>query len=572
MPPGKKRFVPGEFLCYFSIEVMSNLSFCTSGRNLLLGALVFLLSAANPHPVEAAGVTIITHGFELDTSYPTWVTAMADAIPNYMQARFPGLDNTCSTYKLTITAPNGDYSFSPPTRTNGSPPSATASGEIIIELDWSAVSGDILDAYASTYNVASFVSQILMATNSFPELKGHPAIEFPIHLVGHSRGGSLMAQISYVLGTNGIWTDHLTTLDPYPLNNDGNDDFPATVVDAPAQYTYSTVLYADNFWQDIGGGIYEGDPDGEAVAGAYVRQLEDLSGGYVNVSSVDAPYHSNVHLWYDGTVDLATPASDTAATITSVERAAWWVSEEEKGTNAGFEYSLIGGGNRMSTNQPLGPGTLAIVDGYNRRWDFGVAGAPNRTVLPSNSGTWPNLIQFNVVGNNGVTAGQTIATKFYYQYGGASNSVTAQFYFDRDFNPYNTNSAFITEISLTNTGISSVYYDSVNLTTTNVPPGVYAIYGKISDGAHTRYLYAPESVEIVASAQPPVLGIVEWNGTQLVIGVSGVSGQEIVLQSSPDLRNWLPLATNTLTSGSWTYTNNAPHDLSRQFYRAFLFP
>jgi len=497
---------------------------------------------------------------------------MADNIPDYFQAKFPGMESNCSTYKLTITN-RGDilgYSY-PPSRTTGSPPTTTQSGEIIIELDWSALSGDLDDAYASTYNVAYAVSQILMATNSFPELNGHPAIEFPIHLVGHSRGGSLMAQISYNLGTNGIWTDHLTTLDPYPLNNDGNID-PATEVDASASNTYSSVLFADNYWQDLGVGIYLGDPDGEPVNGAYVRQLYDLSGGYWNVSSVDAPDHSNVHLWYHGTVDLATPASDTGATITSTERANWWVDFEQKGTNAGFEYSLIGGGNRMSTNEPLGAGYPAIVDGYNQRWDFGAGTSANRTALPSNNGTWPNLIQFNVVETNIVAAGQTIAAKFYYQYAGASNSVTAQFYFDNDFNPYNTNSTFITEISLPNTGINSVDYNTVNLTTTNVPPGVYAIYGRISDGTHTRYLYAPELVEIVPSPAPPVLENIKLIGAQFVISVSGLSGQTIVLQSSSDLHNWLSLATNTLTSDSWNYTNNAPPNVSGQFYRAWLLP
>jgi hypothetical protein len=115
-------------------------------------------------------------------------------------------------------------------------------------------------------------------------------------------------------------------------------------------------------------------------------------------------------------------------------------------------------------------------------------------------------------------------------------------------------------------------YSNLGLATTNLPSGVYSIYGKISDGTHTRYLYAPESVEIVASQQPPVLGIVEWNGTQLVIGVSGFSGQTIVLQSSPDLRHWLPLGTNTLTSASWTSTNNAPQNFGQQFYRTLLLP
>jgi hypothetical protein len=549
---------------------MSHLSLHTSGRNFLFGALVFFLGAANPCPMIAAGVTIITHGFESDTSYPEWVTVMADGIPNYFQTRFPGLDGTCSTYKLSITATNGSFAYSPPIRTNGSPPWATASGEIIIELDWSEISGDLEDTYASTYNVADFVAQVLMATNSFPELNGHPAIEFPIHLVGHSRGGSLMAQLSYDLGTNGIWTDHLTTLDPYPLNNDGNTD-PAVEVDAPAQYTYSTVLFADNYWQDLGVGVYFGDPDGEPVAGAYVRELDKLDGGYWNVSEVDAPDHSNVHLWYHGTVYLETPTSDTSATITSTERGDWWVSDEKKGTNAGFAYSLIGGGDRMGTNQPLGLGYPAVVDGYNQWWDLGAGTSSNRTGLPSNSGMFPNLIKFDVTGTNMVTAGQMIYTTLYYQYAGTSNA-TLSIYFDTDLNPYNTNSTLILQQKVPSTGAGLVNaYTNLGLATTNVPPGVYAIYGKISDGTHTRYLYAPESVEIVANPQP-VLGIAQVSDTQLVIGVTGLSGQKVVLQSSTDLRNWLPVATNTLASSSWTFTNNAPQDFAQQFYRTVLLP
>jgi len=516
---------------------------------------------------NAAGVTIITHGYESDTSYPTWVTAMADQIPKYFQTRFPGITNF-TTYKCTLTNNGGGYGFHF-TRTNGAAPFTTDSGEIIIELDWSQLSGDIYDSYASTYNVGWAVSQVLMMTNAISELNGHPLTEFPIHLIGHSRGGSLVAQISYVLGTNGIWVDHLTSLDPYPLSNDG-DDNPGSYQDASADKTYANVLFADNYWQDLGAGYLFGDPDGEPVAGAYARQLTDLAGGYNDVD-VFSTYHSNVHLWYHGTIDFDAVASDGSASVTSTERQLWWGSSENEGVTAGFYYSLIGGGNRTSY-LPLGlPGDPIIRDGYNQAWnvDLGAGMSNNRTPLPSNNGTWPNIIKFDVIGGTNIVvmSGQQIATEFYYQYGGASNYVTVQIYFDHDLNPYNTNSSLAIQGFVTNSGISSVFYTPVNLNTTNVPPGVYAVYTKMTDGVHTRYLYTPELVQILSNLQPPTLDIQKSGNTQFIIGINGVSGQKIILQTSTSLQSWTSLATNTLTSSRWTYTNSLPANL--QFYRAF---
>src|SRR6266481_1966875 len=343
------------------------------GRTALPCLLLATLLVMPPrHECPAAGVTVITHGYGGDAD--GWITAMADDIPSYYS--FPGTNST--TYKITLTTDGTTifYQWGP----TNSLLSATDSGEISVKLDWSQMAGLSAPYDFSTYKVAGAAAWVFLQTNSISALGGHALVEFPIHLIGHSRGGSLVSEISRLLGTNGIWVDHVTTLDPHPFNNDGNFDlgFPT---DAPAKNTYANVLFADNYWQDLGDGLFV--PNGEPVSGAYVRQLYNLSEGY-------SSSHSDVHLWYHGSINLDTPTTynvggDTA-TIDATMRTNWWVPYEVSGLREGFYYSLIGRGNRLSTDQPLGPGYSAISDGYNQWWDFGAGTANNRTGLSSNSG------------------------------------------------------------------------------------------------------------------------------------------------------------------------------------------
>src|SRR5262245_59572499 len=231
---------------------------------ILVGQIFLWTLVGAPTPCAAGGVTLITHGLNGNTD--GWVSGMASRLTNY--TRFPGTNSTC--YEVYFFNNGGNYVVSA-ARSAGSPPPATDSGEIVIKLDWR----DLANGFSfNTFQIAAAVVPEFLNTNFIPELGGHALAEFPMHLIGHSRGGSVICEMSRLLGTNGVWVDHLTTLDPHPLNNDGfNDAILYSAVDASAR-TYVNVLFHDNYWQNLNAFAY-----GEPVFGAFVRQLSNLNGG-----------------------------------------------------------------------------------------------------------------------------------------------------------------------------------------------------------------------------------------------------------------------------------------------------
>jgi hypothetical protein len=438
-----------------------------------------------PPVARAAGVTVITHG--LNGNADGWVTGMANRIPYYHS--FPG--TSYAFYKLHFYYSGGFY-YLTWTRLGGTQPSLTDSSEIVVALDWSQLADG--NSY-NTYQIASAVVPALLSTNFISELNGHALAELPIHLIGHSRGGSLACEMSRQLGTNGVWVDHVTTLDPHPLNDPvfPLDALLYSAVDAPAQ-TYLNVLFADNYWQDVALLVY-----GKSVYGAYVRELFNVSGGYQNIGDSYYP-HSNVHLWYHATVDERVPADDSEALVTGTEFANWYTSYEDWGIEAGFKWSLIGRGDRTSSDLPQGFGYPAIRDGYNQAWDLGAGQTGNRVSLPSNNGNWPNVVKVNVIGTNQVPQGTNIAVKFFYQWARPSTSSgTITFYIDEDFNPYNSNSRSLQTISFVGNGSNFMNSQTLNipLMASNAPLGNYVFYAQISGGGRMRYLYAPEIVTVL---------------------------------------------------------------------------
>lgn len=493
---------------------------------------------ASPRFLPAAGVTLITHGNSGNTD--GWVKGMANALSQRMGGNVP-------IYRIDVTSVGGGFTntFS---KVSGALPSTTPTGEVIVILDWRTLA----NSSYSTFNVANSVGPAMAQTNFIPELGGHALAEFPIHIIGHSRGGSLVCELSQRLGEKGIWVNQVTTLDAYPLGND-----------APV-LGYENVLFAESYYQTDY--IFF---DGIIIPGSHWRRQTSASGGYTLFSD----WHSDVHLWYHGTLDRSPTASDTEVTFTTTMRDAWWTAPEQKGTNAGFIYSRLGGGNRYSTLQPNGANSSAVRDGINRNFELGAGVSANRTTLIFNTGDWPNVIKLDLLTTNPSPHGTSADLQIYFQWAQpASLLQTVQVFLDLDNNPLNGNEQLLTAGTASGTTSSQIGTGIITapLAATNAPAGSYRVFVKLTVGGRSRLLYAPSTLTVVASTAAPLLDIRSGAIDEVVVGINGVPGQTVVLLKTTDFDSWLPVTTNVLNAARWEISQ--PASGSNVFYRAVLLP
>jgi hypothetical protein len=125
--------------------------------------------------------------------------------------------------------------------------------------------------------------------------------------------------------------------------------------------------------------------------------------------------------------------------------------------------------------------------------------------------------------------------------------------------------------NLPGTGATSVGLGAISMpvTASNASPGWHSLYAAIRGGGRTRYLYAPQLVQVLSIYQPPVLGIAPAVSNQFRITINGLPGQNIVLQTSPDLAIWRPVATNLFSTNIWVYTNTTI-GANKLYFRATL--
>ena len=397
--------------------------------------------------VLLAGITIVTHGFNSAATSGTWPDLMGDAIAERL-----GGQAAVSQYTLTITGSSSQPTAFSLTHDAGTPawdPGGDAgnpSGEVLIKLDWSQISSSF---GVSAQEVGDFAANTLLngalGTRSF--------LEVPIHLVGHSRGGSLISQLAKKLGEAGLWVEQLTTLDPHPSS---------FFSDAPIQI-WQNVAYADNFWRGANGNPF--DFPGQSVSGADNYGPLSLPGG----SSLD---HSDVHAYYHGTIDRDATSNGAGGPIVD----GWYGGNANRAT-AGFNRSRIGRG--------------AVVNGVGN--NFG--GPSSRAALAITSPQWYSNVGFLDL-NGGTTGafatGDPVTLSYRYQAVHAAQPTNVSFFIDANTNPYDAGAIALGSQTVTPAGTSNPA-TTFGFAWPALPAGLYRVYARITNpDGRTRYAYNNE--------------------------------------------------------------------------------
>jgi len=479
----------------------------------LLVCLLFFLSIDQ---VRAAGVTIITHGWSTEKDYITWPLHMRRAIIQHH------LINEWKDGEIKIAEPSNFFWWGdklvPDIVDWPSNIEESSTGEIVIVLNWSSISNHFIPENPyNTKHVAEAVKDLILKGQN----GNKPLAELPIHLIGHSRGGTLVTELARVLGEAGVWVDHVTMLDPHGVNL---SRIPA--VKDPDPLIYENVVFADNYYQ----GNLNTWPDGCWVTGAYNRYLETsvLDDAGYEAQICFPPFcmsknHSDVPLWYHGTIETDGYTWDGTKEITSETtssmRNTWWKSKSDEGgyenygKGTGFRFSRIAsekyGDIRNKDFEPV-VGLEKVKSGYSNLF---VGGEGARSSIENKSGaTWPNIIEMKLFDESGaeftnnvpiLTIGDSFEIKFWFS--SYKKSWKAEFYLDDDRNPYNgLGRRLVNGQTDSNSRAGNPelwFWDYFKAVTPSVTPNTYYICGVITAGNETygykkRYFYASKAVII----------------------------------------------------------------------------
>lgn len=273
-----------------------------------------------PRGRSCAGLVFITHGFNVGISgEPKWTGAMQKAITRrlWSNGRRGRIAVTGEKNNLALKLSWLDPDLS-----------STTDSDVVIRLDWTAVSNHLISR-VSTQEIAAAIARLFCSQpEGLPDLS-----KIPIHLIGHSRGASLVSELARLLGDEDINVDQMTTLDPHPLSDD--DPQPTvrdSVIDAPVN-VHPNIGFADNYWQNIS------YPKGKILKDAYNRCWSHLPGAYhfsVHTAFAD---HMNLIMLYHATISSESPLGNGETILKQAQRELWFTKEDQLGMNTGYLFS-----------------------------------------------------------------------------------------------------------------------------------------------------------------------------------------------------------------------------------------
>jgi len=472
--------------------------------------------------VFASGVTIITHGLQPFLGYPAWVDRMAQATIHAASQR--GLSTTW--YHIYIYK-NGSSIVSTVIRKPAS--SSTPQSEIVVTVDWSVLSNHLLSGGVTTDQVAYELAKVLRTPDPAIGLT-LPLTAKPLHLIGHSRGGSVMLETAHLLGKSGIWVDHLTTLDPHPLVypdagiiRDGPIEPDRIFPPDPPVRLYDNVVFADNYWREdpnwVAWTLGSLDFNGQSISSTHDFELnESILSGLGSLTE-----HSDVHTWYYGTVGPPYPELDGEIYISDD----WYAGEYSRDEN-GFAFS------RLDPN------------GVTRRGQFpkGIAanhGGTGSRFTPDQGGgaQWANVgdIQLPPYPLNRIPQGQAFNATYRYQ--DRDSALLIEWLADTDINPLNGTGASLASQNLASTG-GAVASGSVSIPTSGlnavVQRQLLAKITSVNNGA-VRYEYGNSMFtvtwpEFVLNSVAPVQVVAGNGATTLTLQGSGFTNTGKIIFSN----------------------------------------
>ncbi len=426
---------------------------------------------------SAFGLTIITHGWRGDTK--GWVAEMAASVSCRMGADVPIVQ-----LPIVRSGDNGAVVGSKLPDISR----VVSRGAGILLVDWSdAADGWSCGTAVATWKVADPVVSYIRDHRDL--------LALPMHLIGFSRGGSLVSAIAFELGRTGVWVDHVTFLDPRPIlpGCEGNQD--------TAVLAWENVLFADNYYQDD---LIGGFP----VAGTYQPDLGSVvtGRGYdCDFSPINwAPWqngiaHYQIHAWYHGTISLYCAMEPSPLCVDNILIQPDWYDLLNAGgwrRQTGYYYSRTGGGDRYNG---------AAAAGVHYR--LSQSSIANRTEVDLAPAAWPNAT-FKPLANYIVGAGSEVNLEYFHQ--DADSEMAVEFYLDNDANPFNDqgNPCYRLIDRLTGLAASDQIAgpNSYRWTPHETDVGRWFVQIKASEpsgaGGRVRYDYLPRLVTINASGQP----------------------------------------------------------------------